>query len=144
MIISGGIFEANKVKNKVELFKKKIVETDFWRNKNLAQKILKEKNFYENILDEYSSFIDELNENEELLKLALEENNQEIITDCQKKINILLSKIKKLEVKCFLSDENDSSDTFLEIHAGAGGTESQDWAQMLRRMYSKWIEKKKM
>ena len=143
MIISGGIFEANEVKNKVELFKKKIVETDFWKNKNLAQKILKEKNFYENILDEYSSFIDELNENEELLKLALEENNQEIITDCQKKINVLLLKIKKLEVKCFLSDENDSSDTFLEIHAGAGGTESQDWAQMLRRMYSKWIEKKK-
>ena len=143
MIISGGIFEANEVKNKVELFKKKIVDTDFWKNKNLAQKILKEKNFYENILDEYSSFIDELNENEELLKLALGENNQEIITDCQKKINILLSKIKKLEVKCFLSDENDSSDTFLEIHAGAGGTESQDWAQMLRKMYSKWIEKKK-
>ena len=86
MIISGGIFEANEVKNKVELFKKKIVETNFWKNKNLAQKILKEKNFYENILNEYSSLIDELNENEELLKLALEENSQEIITDCQKKL----------------------------------------------------------
>ena len=49
---------------------------------------------------------------------------------------------KKTEVKCFLSNEDDHLDAYLEIHAGAGGTESQDWAQMLRRMYSKWVEKK--
>ncbi len=55
----------------------------------------------------------------------------------------MLKQIKKTEVSCFLSEENDHLDTYLEIHAGAGGTESQDWAKMLRRMYSKWIEKKK-
>ncbi len=55
----------------------------------------------------------------------------------------MLNQIKKTEVKCFLSGENDHLDTYLEIHAGAGGTESQDWAQMLARMYSKWVEKKK-
>ena len=55
----------------------------------------------------------------------------------------MLIQIKKIEVSCFLSGENDHLDTYLEIHAGAGGTESQDWAQMLRRMYSKWVEKKK-
>ncbi len=54
----------------------------------------------------------------------------------------MLSKIKKTEVSCFLSGENDHSNAYLEIHAGAGGTESQDWAEMLRRMYSKWVEKK--
>jgi len=54
-----------------------------------------------------------------------------------------LKEIKKIEVSCFLSDENDHLDTYLEIHAGAGGTESQDWAEMLRRMYCKWTEKKK-
>ena len=51
--------------------------------------------------------------------------------------------MKKTQVTCFLSGENDYLDTYLEIHAGAGGTESQDWAIMLRRMYSKWVEKKK-
>jgi len=50
--------------------------------------------------------------------------------------------IKKVQVQCFLSNENDYLDTYLEIHAGAGGTESQDWAEMLKRMYCKWIEKK--
>ena len=55
----------------------------------------------------------------------------------------MLKLIKKTEVSCFLSEENDHLDTYLEVHAGAGGTESQDWAEMLRRMYSKWTENKK-
>tara|TARA_B100000959_G_C14983769_1_gene624650 strand:+ start:2466 stop:3320 length:855 start_codon:yes stop_codon:yes gene_type:complete len=75
--------------------------------------------------------------------LAIKENDTQVIKDCEKKISLLLNQIKKTEVKCFLSGENDHLDTYLEIHAGAGGTESQDWAQMLARMYSKWIEKKK-
>jgi len=66
-----------------------------------------------------------------------------VLKDCEKKSNLLFNNIKKVEVSCFLSDENDHLDTYLEIHAGAGGTESQDWAQMLRRMYSKWVEKRK-
>ncbi len=78
------------------------------------------------------------------MQLATKENDIAVIKDCEKKINLLLDKIKKTEVSCFLSEENDHLDTYLEIHAGAGGTESQDWAQMLRRMYSKWIEKKKI
>ena len=80
---------------------------------------------------------------EQLYKLASSENNREVILDCNKKIESLFKQIKKTEVNCFLSEENDHLDTYLEIHAGAGGTESQDWAQMLRRMYSKWIDKKK-
>ena len=49
---------------------------------------------------------------------------------------------KKAEISCFLSGENDNLNIYLEIHAGAGGTESQDWAEMLRRMYLKWFDKK--
>ena len=52
------------------------------------------------------------------------------------------SKVKKNEIKCFLSNEADSFDCYVEIHAGAGGTESQDWANMLRRMYMKWSDGK--
>ena len=61
-----------------------------------------------------------------------------------KKFDLLFShKLKKVETKCFLSGENDHLDAYLEIHAGAGGTESQDWAQMLRtNVFAKWIEKK--
>ena len=139
----GGIFEKNKIKDKIQTFDKKIVQENFWKDKLSAQKILKEKKFFENIFDDFNSTVNELENLEQLLELASKENNIVVIKDCEKKINLLLNQIKKTEVSCFLSGENDHLDAYLEIHAGAGGTESQDWAQMLRRMYSKWIEKKK-
>ena len=139
----GGIFEKNKIKNKLEKFDKSISHQDFWQDKLTAQKTLKEKKFFENIIESFDSTTNELENLEQLLSLAEEENNTQVIKDCEKKINILLIQIKKTEVSCFLSNENDHLDTYLEIHAGAGGTESQDWAQMLRRMYFKWSEKKK-
>ena len=139
----GGIFEKNDIKKKIQLFEKKISEVNFWKNRVLAQKIVKEKKFLENIYSNYNSVLNELENLEELLELALKENDISVVKDCDKKIVTLHDQIKKTEVSCFLSGENDHLDTYLEIHAGAGGTESQDWAQMLRRMYSKWAEKKK-
>ena len=139
----GGIFEKNKIKEKIQTFNKKIVQENFWKEKLSAQKILKEKKFLENIFDDFNSTVKELANLEQLLELAAKENDIVVTKDCERNINLLLNQIKKTEVSCFLSEENDHLDTYLEIHAGAGGTESQDWAQMLRRMYSKWIEKKK-
>jgi len=138
----GGIFEKNDIKVKIQTFDKKITENNFWKDKLSAQKILKEKKFLENIFNNFSFVVNELENLEELLELASKENDSIVIKDCERKINLLLNQIKKIEVECFLSGENDHLDTYLEIHAGAGGTESQDWAQILRRMYSKWIEKK--
>ena len=85
----------------------------------------------------------ELQELFDLHNLANEENNHLILDECLKKIEKLLAKTKKNETKCFLSKESDSLDCYIEIHAGAGGTESQDWAVMLRRMYIKWASDKK-
>jgi len=116
---------------------------NFWKDKLSAQKILKEKKFLENIVEDFNSTVNEIENFEQLLELASRENDTAVIKDCEKKINLLFNQIKKTEVSCFLSGENDHLDTYLEIHAGAGGTESQDWARMLRRMYSKWTEKKK-
>ena len=72
----------------------------------------------------------------------MQEKNDEILEDCSKKIEEIHSDVKKNEINCFLSGENDDLNIFLEINAGAGGTESQDWAEMLRRMYMKWFDKK--
>ncbi len=78
----------------------------------------------------------------DLFELATQENNQQVVNEVIGKIKELKKEVKKNEIKCFLSNENDSLDCFLEIHAGAGGTESQDWAEMLRRMYIKWASNK--
>ena len=72
----------------------------------------------------------------------MEENNQIVLKESKNNILNLYRNIKRDEIKCFLSNEADSLNAYLEIHAGAGGTESQDWAEMLRRMYMKWTSDK--
>jgi len=94
------------------------------------------------VVELFASTQNELENLKDIYNLAAEESNEEIILDCIEKIKEINNKIKKNEINCFLSAENDSLDIYLEIHAGAGGTESQDWAEMLRRMYLKWFDKK--
>ena len=91
----------------------------------------------------YENSKKEINDLSDLYDLANEENNQNIIKELLKSCKELKSKSKKNEIKCFLSNESDILDCYIEIHAGAGGTESQDWAEMLKRMYLKWAQNKK-
>ena len=97
----------------------------------------------ENIFNSYNEQKKNLENINDLFDLATQEKEEETIQDCIKKVFNILIEIKKTETNCFLSGENDNYDIYLEIHAGAGGTESQDWADMLRRMYMKWFDKKK-
>ncbi len=116
---------------------------NFWKDQNKAKNLLQEKKFYEDLVNSYDNFKLEIKNLIELYKLSLEENDEQVLNDCNKKIDNITKDLKKTEVNCFLSGENDKLDIYLEIHAGAGGTESQDWAEMLRRMYLKWFDKKK-
>ena len=119
-----------------------MLEATFWQDKNEAQKVIKEKKFQEDLINSYNSSIKECKEISDFLNLAIEENNTSVINDSIKNLEELKFKTKKNETKCFLSHETDSLDCYIEIHAGAGGTESQDWAEMLRRMYMKWSSSK--
>ena len=111
----GGIFEENKIKEKIQTFNNKIVQENFWKEKLSAQKILKEKKFLEKIFDDFNFTLNELENLEQLLELATKENDLAVIKDCKKKINLLLNQIKKTEVSCFLSGENDHLDTYLKF-----------------------------
>jgi len=119
-----------------------MLEANFWQDKNNSQKVVKEKKFFEDLINSLNSSVEKLNDFEDLNKLALEENNSDVQGEIIQNIKQLRSEIKKSEIKCFLSSEADPLDCYIEIHAGAGGTESQDWADMLRRMYLKWSDKK--
>ena len=90
----------------------------------------------------YESSIQEVKDLSDIYDLAMEENNKVIIAETLQNIISLKNKTKKNEIKCFLSNESDILDCYIEIHAGAGGTESQDWAEMLKRMYLKWAQSK--
>ena len=98
---------------------------------------------YEDLINSYKSSIQNLQDLDELNQLALEEGNINIQNEVLNNIKNLREIVKKNEIRCFLSNEADFLNCYIEIHAGAGGTESQDWAEMLRRMYLKWSDNKK-
>jgi peptide chain release factor 2 len=119
-----------------------MLEANFWQDKSKSQKVIKEKKLQEDLINSYDHSIKSLKDLEELNELAIEENNQTIQNEILENLRQLKILTKKNEIKCFLSKESDTLDCYIEIHAGAGGTESQDWAEMLRRMYLKWSTNK--
>ena len=120
-----------------------MLEANFWQDKIKSKKILKEKKLFEDLINFHNASVKELNDLNDLHQLATEENNVTIQNEILQNIKELDTRAKKNEIRCFLSNEADSLDSYIEIHAGAGGTESQDWADMLRRMYMKWSDNKK-
>ena len=90
----------------------------------------------------YKNSVQEIKDLSDLYDLAIEENNKVMISETVQNVINLKLRTKKNEIKCFLSNESDVLDCYIEIHAGAGGTESQDWAEMLKRMYLKWAQSK--
>jgi len=119
-----------------------MLDANFWQDKKNSQKIIKEKKLHEDLINSHDYSVKSLNDLDELNELAFDEKNQVVITEVLENIKKLKNLTKKNEIKCFLSNEADSLDCYIEIHAGAGGTESQDWAEMLRRMYLKWSTNK--
>ena len=120
-----------------------MLNANFWQDKANSNKVIKEKKFYEELTNSFENSIKSLDDLDDLYKLAKEENNQNIQNEVFENIKGLRNVVKKNEINCFLSNEADVLDCYIEIHAGAGGTESQDWADMLRRMYLKWSDSKK-
>ena len=140
--ILGGIFDKNKIELKLKELNETLSKENFWKDKKLVSKTVKQKKIFDDILNSYQVSLNEIKNLKDLYQLAIQEKDEETIEDCKIKINQIFSESKKNEIRCFLSGENDNLDIYLEIHAGAGGTESQDWADMLRRMYLKWFDKK--
>ena len=141
-LIYGVIFDKIQSKEKLQELEKKINLPDFWNDNKNAQIILKEKNFLEKIIEDTKSYNTELQDIKELITLSEKDSDSKFISEIESNLVSLEKKIKQIELFCFLSGKNDERDVYLEIHAGAGGTESQDWAEMLRRMYIRWAEKK--
>ena len=119
-----------------------MLDANFWQDKANSKNILKEKKLLNDLIESYEKSIKKLEDLNGLNQLALDENNLTIQNEVLDDIRNLRLEVKKNEIKCFLSNEADPLDCYVEIHAGAGGTESQDWADMLRRMYLKWSDNK--
>lgn len=105
---------------------------------------MRERQRLEESINNINRLSQTLNDSVELIAMGEEENDSSIVLDAETTIRGLKEEIDKRQVDMLLSGEADANDTYLEIHAGAGGTESQDWASMLLRMYTRWAEKHDM
>ena len=99
-----------------------MLDTDFWQDKAKSQKIIKEKKLFEDLVNSHIQSNKQLQDLHELYELAIDENNTDIQSEVNQSIKELRNLAKQNEIKCFLSNEADSLDSYVEIHAGAGGT----------------------
>ena len=112
----------------------------FWSDSRRAQSLMRERQQLEASLTAFDRLTRELDDNVELLALGEEEGDNHVVAEAEKALLRLRQEAHTREVEALLSGEADGNDAYVEIHAGAGGTESQDWAQMLMRMYMRWAE----
>ena len=119
----------------------KIQKENFWNDQNLAKTKIKKKNIFQNKLFSQIELEKEFKELQELIEIT-DDQDTNFLEDINKKTLKLREKVKKKEFENFLSGEADTNDCFLEIHSGAGGVEAQDWAEMIVRMYTRWVERK--
>ena len=109
-----------------------MLEANFWQDKNNSKNIIKEKKLYEDLLNTHKASIEKLVDLDDISELAAEEENQSVQKEILQNIKDLRNSVKTNEIRCFLSNEADSLDSYIEIHAGAGGTESQDRSEERR------------
>ena len=128
--------------HRLEEFNARVEDPTLWDNPEAAQKLMRDRQLLVDALGNYEGIKQELADNIELIELGEMENDAEIVAEAEAALTALKKKAAEKELEALLDGEADGNDTFLEINAGAGGTESCDWANMLARMYVRWAEKK--
>ena len=144
MKTSGGIFDLPSLVRRSETLQKRLSSREVWESPAKTQELLKEKSNIDHTIQQISSMEKRLEDINILLQLLEEESEdgEELLKDIQRDIRTLRVEIEDMELRSLLSGEHDRSNAIMSIHPGAGGTESQDWAQILMRMYLRWAERK--
>ncbi|MGE0766300.1 MAG: peptide chain release factor 2 [Hyphomicrobiaceae bacterium] len=117
-------------------------DPNLWSNPQRAQKVMRQRQSLERAVASFKQLERELDDNLTLLELAEAEADQATLGEAEAGLKRLVKEVQRQEVEALLSGEADGMDAYLEVHAGAGGTESQDWAEMLLRMYTRWAERR--
>ena len=127
---------------RLEEFNARVEDPTLWDDPDAAQKLMRDRQNLVDAIGAYESIRQDLTDNLELIELGELEDDAEVVTEAEVALKKLATLAAQKELEALLDGEADGNDTFLEINAGAGGTESCDWASMLARMYVRWAEKK--
>jgi peptide chain release factor 2 len=136
------VFDLPGQKARLEELEALIGKTGFWDNPDSAPPILKERTFLTNRLEVFQSLLSDLDDNEVLLELAMDEEDQKTLKEVETQTLALEKRVHKFSIDMTLDGEHDANDAIVSINAGAGGTDAQDWAEMMFRMYLRWIEQR--
>ncbi len=142
MKISGGHFDIPSKKEEISNLQKITESPDFWNDRNSAEETLKQLNDLRNQVSKIELLKQEIEDNADIINLLNDEFDEQIANDLEKSTKDVEKNIEELNLLLLLNGPYDKNNCVLEIHPGAGGTESCDWANMLYRMYLRWCEKK--
>lgn len=137
----GGHFDLDSLEAQKSELMSKTQDVNFWNDTTNANKINQELASVTKVLDEYNYLNDSITANLEMIDMLKKENDDEMLSNLESEYRILKERIDTLEVNTLLDGEFDNSNCYFEIHPGAGGTEAQDWANMLLRMYTMFFDK---
>jgi len=128
--------------HRMEEFNARVEDPNLWDDPAKAQKLMRDRQMLVDAMATYRGIEGELNDNRELIEMGEEEGDADVVAEAEAALRALRDKAAEKELEALLDGEADGNDTFLEINAGAGGTEACDWAAMLQRMYVRWAEKR--
>ena len=136
----GGIFDWETAPARLAELNRRAEDPNLWSNPQTAQKVMRQRQALERSIEGYKKLERELDDAVTLIELGESEDDKASIDEGETSLRKLAAEARRQEVEALLSGEADGNDTYVEVHAGAGGTESQDWAEMLSRMYLRWAE----
>ena len=136
----GGTFDYETKRSRLDVILESLNDPEVWDDRELSQKLNQERSSLEKILNLVQLISNRLQDSEVLLDLAINEDDEDTLKELAKELEISDQEISQLEIQRMFSGEMDASNAFLDIQAGSGGTEAQDWANMLLRMYLRWCE----
>ncbi len=138
----GGIFDYDAKKERLEEVNAELEQPDVWNEPERAQALGKERSSLEAIVETIDELLQGAEDVTGLLELAVEAEDEDTFNETVAELDVLTAKLEQLEFRRMFSGEYDSASCYLDIQAGSGGTEAQDWASMLLRMYLRWAEAK--
>jgi peptide chain release factor 2 len=137
----GILFDVESIKNRIEELQNIMQQPDFWNDVNKAQDTTGEEKFLKGRLDKYTDLKGRIEDVQFLAKLAIEEDDASSSIEIIKEVEDIKKDTERFRIEVLLSGEYDKNNAILDLHVGVGGTDAQDWTEMLLRMYTRWAEK---
>ena len=137
------VFDVPEMRFKIKDLEELSLKKDFWSDQDKARDVLQKKTKLSDKVDAWDKFNKEINDIENLADIAFTEKDEQVLQDINSELEQLNLAVNQEEIKMMLNREQDSMNAIVSIHAGAGGTEAQDWTEILLRMYLRWAEKRR-